>query len=69
MGFALRTVHKIAAAKVLYRTIRAARRATGRPNKFIASKCGLHYELGLSEGIDLAIYLFGTFEPSTRMRW
>ena len=62
----MRTVHKIAAAKVLYRTIIAARRATGRPDKIIATKCGLRYELDLSEGIDLAVYLFGAFEPSTR---
>jgi FkbM family methyltransferase len=62
----LRTVLKIAAAKVLYRTIRAARRVAGRSDKVIATRCGLHYELDLSEGIDLAVYLFGVFEPATR---
>lgn len=62
----MRTVLKIAAAKVLYRTIRAARRAAGRSDKVTATRCGLHYELDLSEGIDLAVYLFGAFEPSTR---
>jgi FkbM family methyltransferase len=66
MDFALRTVHKIAFAKVLYRTISTARRAVGRSDKIITTKRGLCYELDLSEGIELAIYLFGAFEPSTR---
>ncbi len=46
--------------------IGAARRATGRSDKIIANRWGLRYELDLSEGIDLAVYLFGAFEPSTR---
>lgn len=62
----MKTKHKIAAAKLLYRTINTARRAFGRPDKIVTTKGGLTYELDLSEGIDLAIYLFGGFEPSTR---
>jgi FkbM family methyltransferase len=62
----LKTAHKIAVAKVLYRTISAARRAIGRSDKIVTTKRGLHYELDLSEGIDLAVYLFGAFEPSTQ---
>jgi len=62
----LKTKHKIAAAKLLYRTISTSRRAFGQSDKIVTAKGGLTYELDLSEGIDLAIYLFGGFEPSTR---
>ncbi len=61
----MKTTHKIAVAKVIYRTISTARRAIGRSDKIVATRRGLHYELDLSEGIDLAVYLFGAFEPST----
>jgi FkbM family methyltransferase len=61
----LRTVHKIAAAKVLYRAVSTARRAIGRSDQIITTKRGLRYELDLSEGIDLAVYVFGAFESST----
>jgi FkbM family methyltransferase len=63
----LKTKHKIAAAKLLYRTISTARHAFGRHDNIVTTKGGLTYELDLSEGIDLAIYLFGGFEPSTRV--
>lgn len=32
----------------------------------VTRRGGVNYELDLSEGIDLALYLFGAFEPSTR---
>jgi len=61
----LKTSHKIAVAKVLYRTIKTARRAVGRPDKIVTTRRRLRYELDLSEGFDLAVYLFGAFEPAT----
>ena len=62
----MRTAQKIIAAKILYRTIKMARRALRHSDRIITKKDGVNYELDLSEGIDLAIYLFGGFEPSTR---
>jgi FkbM family methyltransferase len=62
----LKTKHKIAVAKLLYRTISTGRHALGRSDRIVTTKGGLTYELDLSEGIDLAMYLFGGFEPSTR---
>jgi FkbM family methyltransferase len=62
----LKTRYKIAGAKLLYRTISTARHAIGRSDKVITTKDGITYELDLAEGIDLAIYLFGGFEPATR---
>lgn len=56
----------MAAARLLYRTISTARQAVGRSDKIVTTKGGVTWELDLSEGIDLAIYLFGGFEPSTR---
>jgi FkbM family methyltransferase len=61
----VKTAHKIAVAKVLYRTISTARHALGLPDKIVTTRRSLRYELDLSEGIDLAVYLFGAFEPAT----
>jgi FkbM family methyltransferase len=60
----LKTVHKIALAKILYRTVSVARSAVGRSDTIVTSRRGLVYELDLSECIDLAIYIFGAFEPA-----
>jgi FkbM family methyltransferase len=61
----MKTVHKIAFARILYRTISTARRSFGYPDRVITTRRGLGYELDLREGIDLAIYVLGAFEPST----
>jgi FkbM family methyltransferase len=61
----MRTAHKIALAKALYRGVNAARKIVGGSDEVITRRRGLCYELDLREGIDLAIYLFGAFEPST----
>lgn len=62
----MKTRHKIAAAKLLYRTIGGMRRAAGLSDQTVVNRSGLTYELDLCEGIDLALYLFGSFEPATR---
>jgi FkbM family methyltransferase len=61
----MRTAHKVAIAKALYFAVSTARKAVGRPDKVVARRKGLRYELDLGEGFDLAIYLFGAVEPST----
>jgi FkbM family methyltransferase len=64
-SFGMRTAHKIAIAKTLYLAVSAARKVVGRPDRVVTTRKGLCYELDLREGIDLAIYLLGAFEPST----
>jgi FkbM family methyltransferase len=61
----MRTARKIALAKALYRAVSTARKAVGATDKVVTTRKGLRYELDLCEGIDLAIYLLGAFEPST----
>ena len=62
---ALGTKDKVRVARVLYRGVAAVRRAFRRPMVVHAVRRGVTYELDLAEGIDLAMYLFGTFEPDT----
>ncbi len=61
----MKTARKIALAKALYRAVSTARKAVGGTDKVVTTRKGLRYELDLREGIDLAIYLLGAFEPST----
>jgi FkbM family methyltransferase len=61
----MKTKYKIAIAKTAYHTISAFRRLTGAGDEAIVVRNGIRYCLDLSEGIDLAIYLQGQFEPST----
>ncbi len=61
----MRTAQKVAIAKALYLAVSTARKAVGRSDKVVTRRKGLCYELDLSEGFDLAIYLFSAFEPST----
>jgi FkbM family methyltransferase len=61
----LTTKRKLQVARVLGRCVRGARRAAGmRNDEVIATRGGLRWQLDLTEGIDLAIYL-GVFERST----
>ena len=62
----MRTVDKIALAKVAYWSVRAGRRILGRSNRTIVERAGLTFELDLSQGIDFSIFLLGGFELSTR---
>lgn len=56
---------KIALARVAYRSIAGARAAVGLGHEVVARRGGLNWRLDLREGIDLAIFLFGTFERAT----
>ena len=62
----LSTKTKIGFARLLSKSVRLLRAAGGRQNHQVqVERGGLNWELDLSEGIDLAIYLFGAFEWST----
>ena len=62
----MKTVHKLALARVAYKTIHAARAMTGLSDRCLATRDGVIYDLDLSEGIDFAIFLGNRFEPGTR---
>ena len=60
----LSTRQKIACAKILNRGLRVLRGIAGRPMQGVFTKRdGLRWALDLNEGIDLAIWLRGEFEP------
>jgi len=60
----MKTVHKIAAARALYRLVHMGRSALGRTDHTTVVRDGVSYELDLSQGIDFAIYL-DQFERTT----
>ena len=49
---------RIAMAKVLYRLVHLVY----RQDKRVIERSGISYEVDLSEGIDLAVFLFGNFQ-------
>jgi FkbM family methyltransferase len=58
----MRTSVKIAGARILYRALSAGRSCVGAdPNACTVQRRGVRYQLDLSQGIDLGLYL-GTFE-------
>lgn len=61
----MKTRHKIAAAKLAYGALHVLRKAAGADNNVTVTRRGIRYALDLAEGIDLAIYLQGQFEPMT----
>lgn len=62
----LPTSTKITIAQTLYHCVRVARTILGRPGtKVICNRNGVRWSLDISEGIDLAIYLAGSFEKGT----
>ena len=61
----LRTRHKIALAKALRLPIVSLSRARRKGTVQTVSRRGITWSLDLDEGIDLAIYTFGCFEPAT----
>jgi FkbM family methyltransferase len=61
----MKTAHKIAIAKALHHLVRAGRAIAGEPDQGIFKRRGIVYDLDLSEGIDLAIYLGAMFERRT----
>lgn len=61
----MNTARKIALARLAYRTIKLGRGLCRLQDHCQVIRAGLRYELDLSEGIDFAIFLLGSFEPST----
>ncbi len=61
----LNTRTKLRIANALYRTVSGFRRLLGRTDSVRVARRGIHWQLDLREGIDLAIYLFGCFEYET----
>lgn len=61
----MKTVHKIAAAKAAYGALHAIRGLAGLGDELVATRRGIRFALDLAQGIDLAIYLQGSFEPAT----
>ena len=49
---------KIAIARILYKTVKIFI----RNNPIDVKRAGINYELDLTEGIDLSIFLFGGFQ-------
>jgi FkbM family methyltransferase len=62
----MKTVHKIRAARMIYHAIHAGRALLGRTDREIVVRDNLTYDLDLSEGIDLGIYLGNSYERQTR---
>ena len=62
----MKTTHKIAGARAIYRVVRAGRAMLGRSDRDIFVRGGINYELDLSQGIDFAIYLGNIYERQTR---
>jgi FkbM family methyltransferase len=62
----MKTVHKIRAARMIYHAIHAGRALLGRTDREIVVRDNLAYDLDLSEGIDLGIYLGNFYERQTR---
>jgi FkbM family methyltransferase len=62
----MKTTHKIAGARAVYRLVRTGRALLGRADRDIVVRGGIHYDLDLSQGIDFAIYLGDIYERQTK---
>jgi FkbM family methyltransferase len=62
----MKTTHKIAGARAVYRVVRAGRALFGRTDRDVVVREGICYDLDLSQGIDFAIYLGNIYERQTR---
>ena len=62
----MKTTHKIAGARAMYRVVRAGRAMLGRTDRDVVVRGGINYELDLSQGIDFAIYLGNIYERQTK---
>lgn len=58
-------IDKMFIARQLNRVLRLGRRLAGRGMKVTCRRKGLFWDLDLDEGIDLSIYLLGSYEPRT----
>jgi FkbM family methyltransferase len=59
----MKTKHKLAVARAISRIMVGGRRLLGASSRVRVSRSGILWDLDLSQGIDLAIFLFGQFEP------
>jgi FkbM family methyltransferase len=59
----LTTLQKLALARLASRMVCAARGLAGLKSRIVCRRGGVLWDLDLSEGVDFAIYLFGSFEP------
>lgn len=55
--------HKMLIARILNRSLRLLRAAVGQDMHATCRRRGVSWDLDLDEGIDLSIYLLGSFEP------
>ena len=63
----MKTIHKIAAARVMYHAIHAGRTLLGRADQEIFVRDGVTYDLDLSQGIDFGIFLGNIYERQTKV--
>jgi FkbM family methyltransferase len=63
----LSTKTKLKIATALYKSVHYSRATFGGKDLVHCKRGGVNWELDLTEGIDLAIYLFGRFERSTSL--
>ena len=61
----VKTRHKILIARTARLPLMLFRKCLRLDNKLQAERDGIRWQLDLDEGIDLSIFLFGCFEPST----
>jgi FkbM family methyltransferase len=62
----MKTTHKIAAARAVYRAVHTGRALFGRTDHEVVIRDGVLYDLDLSQGIDFAIYLGNIYERKTK---
>jgi len=62
----LTTQTKIKIAKLIFAAVLFSRRLAGKKSRGVFRRGDLQWELDLSEGIDLSIFLFGGFERDVR---
>src|SRR5260370_36468584 len=66
VGTPMKQTDKVAAARAMYRVVRAARALAGRTDHEVVVRDGISYDLDLSQGIDFAIYLGNIYERQTK---
>lgn len=62
----MKTVHKLALARLAYRGVHTTRALAGLSDRCVTTRNGVTYDLDLSQGIDLAIFLGNMFERGTQ---
>lgn len=63
MQMKVSTQTKLRLARLVSKTICFGRRMAGLPSRGVFRRGNINFELNLNEGIDLSIFLFGSFEP------